>query len=180
MNPNFWGSGYYLGAVVNGAHHIPFFLHYVKIFKYYWSLVYRLNKIFFLNPYQTFVRSKTRRGGESPPPSQVYWGPWLFRVNLHDCITIAILTEPNQKNYTFTFVCICFHLWFCLCVQKLALILAVVSQNVTNESCLICVKSEKYCKSSIRSRLCVILDWDFPRLVFKVIQEICILEQMFF
>ena len=32
----------------------------------------------------------------------------------------------------------------CLCVQKLAPFPAVRSQNVTNKSCLICVKSQKY------------------------------------
>ena len=36
-----------------------------------------------------------------------------------------------------------------------------------------------YHKSSITSRLCIILDPDCPKLVFKVIQKLCLLEKMF-
>ena len=46
------------------------------------------------------------------------------------------------------FVCPSVRPWFrasvCLCVRKLGHILAVIPQNVTNKSLLVCLKSEKY------------------------------------
>ena len=41
-------------------------------------------------------------------------------------------------------VCPSFFQSVCLCVRKLQAIPAVISQNVTNKSSLVCVKSEKY------------------------------------
>ena len=53
---------------------------------------------------------------------------------------------PNLNNYFDFNVCLSF-LRPCVfrpCVRKLAPIPAVVSQNVTNKSCLVCAMSEKY------------------------------------
>ena len=50
---------------------------------------------------------------------------------------LGLVPRRNLNNY------IKFHVCLSIC-KKLVQIPAVVSQNVTNKSCLICVKSEKY------------------------------------
>ena len=49
--------------------------------------------------------------------------------------------RAHLNNYFNFHVCLSFR---CPCVRKLAPIPAVVSENVTNKSCLVCVMSEKY------------------------------------
>ena len=53
----------------------------------------------------------------------------------------------HLNNYFNLQVCLSIHFRFCSvhpCVQKLTPVFAVGSQNVTNRSFLVCVKSEKY------------------------------------
>ena len=60
------------------------------------------------------------------------------------------------------------------CLQNTQMFVCVLNSR-TNTGCFYI-----YRKSLIRSQLCIILDSDFPRLVLKVIQKVCILEQIFF
>ena len=49
------------------------------------------------------------------------------------------------RRHLFQFTGLSVHPFLCVpCVQKLAQIPAVVSKNIANKSCLVCVKSEKY------------------------------------
>ena len=51
----------------------------------------------------------------------------------------------NLNNYFDFHVCLSFRSFVCPCVQKLTSVSAVVSQNDTNKSCLVCVKNGKKC-----------------------------------
>ena len=53
------------------------------------------------------------------------------------------LSDNTLYDYFNFNVCRSICLWFNLCVRKLTPIPAVFSQNSTNKSCLLCVKSEK-------------------------------------
>ena len=63
-----------------------------------------------------------------------------------------ILERLNLNNYFNFHVCLSFlrplssvlHVSVCRCVRKITQIPAVLSQNFTNKSCLVCVMSEKY------------------------------------
>ena len=52
----------------------------------------------------------------------------------------------NLNNYFNLHICVhlSFHPLICPCVRKLAPIPAVVSQNVSNKSCLVCINNENY------------------------------------
>ena len=58
----------------------------------------------------------------------------------------SFLFDIQMNISTSTSVCpfVCFHPSVCVCIPKLASILAVVSQNITNKNFFVCVKIEKY------------------------------------
>ena len=86
-----------------------------------------------------------------------YMKQLLFVWLLHNLLTLVSpeakirkdwkMFPWNLNNYFDFHVCLSFRppsAAVCACVRKLALIPSVVLQNVTNKSCLVCVKSEKY------------------------------------
>ena len=71
-----------------------------------------------------------------------YCHPWKLRKQVAQFVYIEI---ENLNDYFKLYVCVSFHMYVCMDVtHSFFSILAIVSQNVNNESCLACVKSERY------------------------------------